>query len=131
MLNWSHMLHVFEQETPRFAVNQSNAYQALTFGWLVGGALEKATGRGLSDLMQTYLVKPLQLDGAFFGVPSSELDRVARLIPQKRSTEQNPQDAKTKKVKAHKPSLADKLVTWTGQNPQDFQDAMILSLIHI
>lgn len=125
MLNWSHMLQVFEQATPRFAVNQSNAYQALTFGWLVGGALEKATGRGLSDLMQTYLVKPLQLDGAFFGVPCSELDRVARLIPQKRSTEQKPQDAQTKKVKAHKPSLADKLVTWTGQNPQDFQDAMI------
>jgi CubicO group peptidase (beta-lactamase class C family) len=49
MLNWSHMLQVFEQATPRFAVNQSNAYQALTFGWLVGGALEKATGRGLSD----------------------------------------------------------------------------------
>jgi CubicO group peptidase (beta-lactamase class C family) len=48
MLNWSHMLQVFEQATPRFAVNQSNAYQALTFGWL-GGALEKATGRGLSD----------------------------------------------------------------------------------
>jgi hypothetical protein len=47
--------------------------------------------------MQTYLVKPLQLDGAFFGVPSSELDRVARLIPQKRSIEQNLKTLKQRK----------------------------------
>ena len=29
-----------------------------------------------------YLVEPLQLDGAYFGTPANELDRVARLIIQ-------------------------------------------------
>ncbi|WP_130804724.1 serine hydrolase domain-containing protein [Acinetobacter ihumii] len=125
MLDWSHMLDVFAQATPRFAVNQANAYQALTFGWLVGGTLEKATGRSLTDLMRVYLVEPLQLDGAYFGTPSSELSRVARLI-QKSKTVQSPRALSLPKAaKTHKPSLADKLVTWTGQNPQDFQDAMI------
>ncbi|MPW43013.1 serine hydrolase domain-containing protein [Acinetobacter guerrae] len=125
MLEWQHMLQVFEQATPRFAASQGNAYQALTFGWLVGGALEKATKRSLPDLMQTYLIEPLQLEGAYFGVPTSELVRVARLIPQKTKSEQQQQFKKSKVSKTHKPAFTDKLVTWTGQNPQDFQDAMI------
>lgn len=125
MLDWAHMLQVFEQATPRFAINESNAYQALTFGWLVGGVLEKATGRSLTDLMQTYLVESLNLDGAYFGVPISELERVARLIPEKQPTEQTQETPKQKASKPHKASFTDKLVTWTGQNPQDFQDAMI------
>ena len=33
MADWAHMLHVMEQATPRFAVGQDIAYQALTFGW--------------------------------------------------------------------------------------------------
>ena len=125
MLDWTHMLHVFEQATPRFAINEGNAYQALTFGWLVGGILEKATGRSLTDLMQTYLVKPLNLDGAYFGVPVSELGRVARLIPKKQNVERAHETQKRKVPKTHKASFVDKLITWTGQNPQDFQDAMI------
>ena len=125
MLDWSHMLEVFEQATPRFAVNQANAYQALTFGWLVGGVLEKATGQSLAELMQIYLVEPLQLEGAYFGVPRSELPRVARLIPKSKKVEDHQQITQPKATKTHQPSLADKLVTWTGQNPQDFQDAMI------
>ena len=46
---------------------------ALTFGWLVGGVLEKATGQSLDQLMRNYLVEPLQLDGAYFGTPANEL----------------------------------------------------------
>ncbi|MBJ9984362.1 beta-lactamase family protein [Acinetobacter sp. S40] len=125
MLDWQHMLKICEQATPRFSINQGSAYQALTFGWLVGGVLEKATGQRLADLMQTYLVQPLNLNGAYFGVPSAQLARVARLIPQPPKSEQEKQAQKPKVLKPHKPSLTDKLVTWTGQNPQDFQDAMI------
>ena len=78
MADWSHMLKVLAQAKPRFDVASEAAYQPLTFGWLVGGILEKATGRTLAELMQQYLVEPLALDGAYFGVPASELSRVAR-----------------------------------------------------
>ncbi|MFY0084580.1 serine hydrolase domain-containing protein, partial [Acinetobacter baumannii] len=44
MLDWRHMLDVMAMSKPRFIAGQGNAYQALTFGWLVGGVLEKATG---------------------------------------------------------------------------------------
>ncbi|MDO6645739.1 serine hydrolase domain-containing protein [Acinetobacter guillouiae] len=126
MADWQHMLKVMEQATPRFAVGTDIAYQALTFGWLVGGVLEKATQQSLTQLMQKYLVEPLQLDGAYFGVPESELNRVARLI-QKAAPVQKTEtkSSKSKAKKHHKTSFSDKLVELTGQNPQDFLDAMV------
>ncbi|MCF0266759.1 beta-lactamase family protein [Acinetobacter guillouiae] len=126
MADWQHMLKVMEQATPRFAVATDIAYQALTFGWLVGGVLEKATQQSLTELMQKYLVEPLQLDGAYFGVPEAELNRVARLI-QKAAPVQKTEtkSSKSKAKKHHKTSFSDKLVELTGQNPQDFLDAMV------
>lgn len=109
MLDWSHMLNVIAATKPRFLAGEGNAYQALTFGWLVGGVLEKATGQSLDQLMQKYLVEPLQLDGAYFGTPASELDRVARLIIQ--SKPEKPaatQVEKPKKPQARKSSLSEK-----------------------
>lgn len=127
MLDWSHMLDVVAAVKPRFVAGEGNAYQALTFGWLVGGVLEKATGQSLDQLMQKYLVEPLQLDGAYFGAPASELDRVARLIiqPKPETKPVSAQTEKPKKPQPRKSSLSEKMITWTGQDPQDFQDAMI------
>ena len=42
MADWSHMLNVLAQAKPRFDVASEAAYQPLTFGWLVGGFLEKS-----------------------------------------------------------------------------------------
>lgn len=125
MADWQHMLQVMEQATPRFVVGEDIAYQALTFGWLVGGVLEKATNQSLSSLMQKYLVGPLQLDGAYFGVPNTELDRVARLIQKVASTPKTEAKPSKAKAKNNKTSFADKLVELSGQNPQDFLDAMV------
>lgn len=131
MADWEHMLKVIEQAKPRFAVGEDIAYQAITFGWLVGGVLEKATQKSLSSLMQQYLVEPLQLDGAYFGVPTTELKRVARVIPVRPTAEKTDVkvDSKTelKKTKSqkHSTSFSDKLIELSGQNPQDFLDAMV------
>ncbi|MDK1683575.1 serine hydrolase domain-containing protein [Acinetobacter terrestris] len=122
MADWNHMLGVIAKAKPRFELGLDAAYQPLTFGWQVGGVLEKATGKSLSALMQQYLVQPLQLDGAYFGVAESELARIA--IPlAKLKTE--PKPALLAKPKPKKASVFDKAVAWSGQNPQDFQDAMI------
>ena len=126
MADWQHMLQVMEQATPRFPVGTDIAYQALTFGWLVGGVLEKATQQPLATLLQKYLVEPLELDGAYFGIPESELDRVARLIPKAVPVEKfETQVEKPKKKNKSKISFSDKLVELSGQNPQDFLDAMV------
>ena len=49
MTDWSHMLKVMEQATPRFSVGADAAYQPFTFGWQVGGLLEKATNKSLKE----------------------------------------------------------------------------------
>lgn len=134
MADWPHMLEVMQQATPRFAAGQDIAYQALSFGWLVGGALEKATQRPLADLMQQYLVDALDLDGAYFGTPTAELSRVARPIRQnptavaaaaKSSTHTTTSSTQHKQKKKHKPSISQKILQFSGQNPQDFLDAMV------
>jgi CubicO group peptidase (beta-lactamase class C family) len=122
MADWPHMLQVMERAAPRFAIGQDMAYQPLTFGWLVGGVLEKAAQRNLSDLMQRYLVQPLDLDGAYFGVPDAELARVAAPLPK---VKKDNRAHTVKKTAARKASPLDKLIELSGQNPQDFQDAMI------
>lgn len=124
MLDWPHMLEVMAATTPRFAAGQSFAYQPLTYGWILGGVIEKAAKQPLSWLMQRYLVQPLELDGAYFGTPASELGRVARLLEKpKASLTSAPQSKKNNAPR--KASLSERLLELSGQNPQDFQDAMI------
>ncbi len=134
MADWSHMLNVLVQAKPRFDVASEAAYQPLTFGWLVGGILEKATGQTLAELMQQYLVEPLALDGAYFGVPASELSRVARpfkIVVTSAPADTSPANKKTVKIqnqaktRTRPVSIVDKVIAWSGQNPQDFQDGMI------
>jgi CubicO group peptidase (beta-lactamase class C family) len=122
MADWNHMLDVIAKAKPRFEIGIDAAYQPLTFGWQVGGVLEKATGKSLSALMQQYLVEPLALDGAYFGVAESELARVAIPLAKLKTDPKPSLQAKSKQKKA---SVFDKVAEWSGQNPQDFQDAMI------
>ena len=140
MLEWQQMLHVFEQATPRFEAGKDTAYQALTFGWLLGGVIEKATGESLESVFQKELVEPLQLDGAYFGVPNAELDRVARPIILPPSSEllaadsdNNKDQSKTASKKrppllanGKRPlSLQEKALKLAGINPYDAEDALM------
>ncbi|MDN5511074.1 serine hydrolase [Acinetobacter sp.] len=130
MADWQHMLDVIAQAKPRFAVATDAAYQPLTFGWQVGGVLEKATGQSLTALMQQYLLQPLALKDAYFGVPQDQLQQIARLLPKKQrkdsiASASSAHHKKTTQQKARKASPLDKLLELSGQNPQDFQDAMI------
>mgnify|MGYP000078252514 CR=1 FL=1 len=123
MADWQHMLEVMAKAKPRFSFGEDLAYQPLTFGWLVGGVLEKASSQSLAVLMQRYLIEPLALDGAYFGVPDAQLHRVARLLPKPQSEAAAPQASG--KNPARKASPLDRLSAFSRQNPQDYQDAMI------
>ncbi|OTG71337.1 esterase [Acinetobacter sp. ANC 4169] len=130
MADWQHMLDVIAKAKPRFEVATDAAYQPLTFGWQVGGVLEKATGQSLTALMQQYLLQPLALKAAYFGVPQDQLQQIARLLPKKQrenciTSASSAHPKKTVQQKARKASPLDKLLELSGQNPQDFQDAMI------
>lgn len=132
MLDWHEMLKVFEQATPRFEPGTQTAYQALTFGWLLGGVIEKVTGQSVCEVFQDELVKPLQLDGAYFGVPEAELDRVARPIIAHSTPAKN--DAAKASLKKKTPllpngrrplSLQQRALKLTGLDPYEAEDALM------
>lgn len=85
MRDWPHMLQLMEQARPVHVPGERNGYHALTYGWLVGGLVEKITGKSLADVLREELSAPLQLDGCFIGVPENELGRCAKLVvPEKK-----------------------------------------------
>lgn len=80
MRNWNHMLQIMEHAAPIHVPGEHNGYHALTYGWLVGGLVEKVAGKPLAQILRDELVQPLQLDGCYIGVPESEQERCADLI---------------------------------------------------
>jgi CubicO group peptidase (beta-lactamase class C family) len=77
--DWSGMCDRVAANTPLWAPGETLCYHALTYGWIVGGVAERADGRPFPRLVDEEIVQPLNLNGLYFGVPDSELDRVATL----------------------------------------------------
>ena len=86
MLDWEHMIRAIEQATPIHVPGARTGYHGLTFGFLVGEILQRATGRRFSDLVQEELAAPLELDGLYVGAPNEAIRRAAELIwPERRN----------------------------------------------
>jgi CubicO group peptidase (beta-lactamase class C family) len=64
------------------------AYHAYTFGYIVGEIVRRATGKPISQVLREDVAGPLGVaDELFFGVPESELGRLARLEDEEGSAE--------------------------------------------
>src|SRR5262245_16261803 len=80
VLDWQHMKGRIADAVPVHAPGSVHGYHALTYGWLIGGLIEAIAGKPLQSVLQEELVDPLELDGAFIGMPHNELFRRAKLI---------------------------------------------------
>lgn len=78
--DWDHMIGVINQMEPLWEPGTANGYHAVTFGWLVGELIHRLDGRGFQQFLEDEIVRPLDLDGMFVGVPPSQQHRVARLV---------------------------------------------------
>lgn len=130
MLNWQGMLNRYEQATPRFAPGSAAAYQALSFGWLVGGVIEKVMKQPLSAVLEQYLAQPLRLEGTYFGVPDDRLSQIARPFNSLQKEEsQAPKVQKPRKplnADGRRPlSFTERVISLSGINPYDAEDALI------
>lgn len=97
--DWPHMLARMETAAPAHTPGEKNGYHALTFGWLVGGLVEKVAGKPLAQVLHEELSLPLQLDGCFIGVPEHDLARCSQLIvPDKKPRVPNAPPRKPKKI---------------------------------
>lgn len=124
MRDWPHMLKLMEEAAPAHAPGERNGYHALTYGWLVGGLVEKVAGKPLADVLREELSEPLQLDGCFIGVPHDELARCAKLI----TPEKKPRDPSQPK-RPKKTPLAQQVIEsglrLSGFDPDSTLQAMV------
>lgn len=80
MFDWDHMVSVLEDAEPAHVPGAAHGYHGLTYGWLVGELLQRATGVDLCELIERQLVAPLALDGLYIGLPASAQSRRAELV---------------------------------------------------
>jgi CubicO group peptidase (beta-lactamase class C family) len=79
VLDGSRVVEVLEQEVPVWEPGTAHGYHALTYGWLAGALIAKATGTRLGEVFQAEIAKPLGLD-FHIGLPAEDIPLVAPLV---------------------------------------------------
>jgi CubicO group peptidase (beta-lactamase class C family) len=77
--DWDRMCRGIADLTPMFPIGERTAYHSLNYGYINGEILRRVDGRTIAQFLQEEICDPLGLDGAYLGVPDSELHRVAVL----------------------------------------------------
>lgn len=78
--DWPTMVQALEQQAPLWQPGTRVGYHALTFGWLVGELVRRASGQSLGRFFQQEIAQPLGLD-FWIGLPEDQEPRVAPIVP--------------------------------------------------
>ncbi len=88
LCDWEKMCAMIADAEPWWEPGTKTAYHAYTFGYIVGEIVRRATGKPISQVLREDVAGPLGVaDELFFGVPESELGRLARLEDEEGSAE--------------------------------------------
>lgn len=77
-LAWEPVVDALERQAPYWEPGTAHGYHALTFGWLVGELVRRASGRSIGRFFADEVTGPLGLD-FWIGLPPEEHHRVAPL----------------------------------------------------
>jgi CubicO group peptidase (beta-lactamase class C family) len=81
--DWDRVCAFIADQTPWWPPGERIGYHALTFGFLLGELVRRATGRTLAAVLREEIAAPLGIaDELHFGVPARLLARVARQGPE-------------------------------------------------
>ncbi|GAA3076524.1 serine hydrolase domain-containing protein [Pseudonocardia yunnanensis] len=93
-LDWDGMCALIADAEPWWEPGTATGYHAQTFGWIVGEIVRRVTGKRISQVLHDEVAGPLGVaDELFFGVPPTEMSRLARLedpVPAASGDEQPP-----------------------------------------
>ncbi len=78
--DWDRMCAGIAALEPMFPVGGRTAYASLNYGYINGEILRRVDGRSIAQFLQEEICQPLGINGAYLGVPDSELHRSAVLI---------------------------------------------------
>ena len=80
VLAWQPMVDLLAVQRPMWEPGTAHGYHAMTYGWLVGELLARVTGHTPGEVLAQEIAEPLGIE-FFVGLPTSEVDRVAPVIP--------------------------------------------------
>jgi CubicO group peptidase (beta-lactamase class C family) len=80
LCDWEKMCAAIAAEEPWWESGAKMGYHAQSYGYIIGEIVRRATGKPISQILREEVTGPLGIaDELFFGVPASELGRLARL----------------------------------------------------
>ena len=80
LCDWDKMCAIIADLEPWWEPGTATAYHAYTFGYIIGEIVRRAIGKPISQVLREEVAAPLGVaDELYFGVPESELGRLARL----------------------------------------------------
>src|SRR5215211_351688 len=80
LCDWQKMCAAIANAEPWWEPGAKTGYHAYPFGYIVGEIVRRSTGKPISQVLREEVAGPLGVgDELFFGVPESELGRLARL----------------------------------------------------
>ena len=80
LCDWHKMCALIADAEPWWEPGTKTAYHAYPFGYIVGEIVRRATGKPISQVLREDVAESLGVaDELYFGVPESELGRLARL----------------------------------------------------
>lgn len=80
VLDWQPVVDGIAQQKTLWEPNTTHGYHIRSFGWILGELVRRVTGQTLGTYLATHIAQPLSAD-FWVGVPESELERCATLIP--------------------------------------------------
>jgi len=75
MSSWKLSLRRIERTTPFDVPGSTPAYQFVTYGFILGEVLQRATGMSLPALLESEVLSPLKMKDTFLGLPDKEWSR--------------------------------------------------------
>jgi len=93
-LDWDYMVQLLENEKPFWDPGKETGYHMMTTGWLIGEIIRRVSGKSLGEFFNSELRKPYNLN-YWIGLPETEDNRVAEIIPFIPSPNDKPSDFAT------------------------------------
>ncbi|MEV0650721.1 serine hydrolase domain-containing protein [Phytomonospora sp. NPDC050363] len=88
MVDWERMCATLAAAEPWWEPGTRTGYHALTFGWIVGEVVRRATGRTIGQVLRDEVAAPLGVaDEIYFEVPADRLPALAVLEEQPRAAD--------------------------------------------
>lgn len=81
LCDWDTMCGIVAGARPLWEPGSGSGYHGWTFGWILGETIRRVTGLTPGRALRQYIAEPLGIaDEVYFGLPESELPRVAPLV---------------------------------------------------